>query len=120
MFVSLTDTPAFALAPGATARALFGDRAMLNVVELEPGATVAPHQHPHEQLGLILRGSMTMTIGAEEREIREQDAYVAPPGVRHGGTAGPDGAVVLDVFAPVREDYRAAADAAEAAEAAGA
>jgi quercetin dioxygenase-like cupin family protein len=114
MFLSLSDTAAFTLAPGATARALFGERAMLNLVELAPGATVAPHQHPHEQLGLILRGSMTMAIGAEDREIREDDAYVVPPGVRHGGTAGPDGAVLLDVFAPVREDYRAAAEAAGA------
>jgi quercetin dioxygenase-like cupin family protein len=112
MFVSLNDTPSFGLAPGATARALFGERSMLNLVELDPDATVAIHSHPHEQLGLILRGSMTMTIGDVQREIRTDDAYVVPSGVSHGGTAGPDGAVVLDVFAPVREDYREAAERA--------
>ncbi len=110
MFVSLSDTPSFALAPGAAARAVFGARSMLNLVQLEPGATVATHSHPHEQLGLILRGSMTMTIGDERREIRTDDAYMVPPEVSHGGSAGPDGAVVLDVFAPVREDYRRAAE----------
>jgi quercetin dioxygenase-like cupin family protein len=112
MFVSLSDTPSFPLAPGATARALFGERSMLNLVELEPGATVAIHSHPHEQLGLILRGSMTMTIDDEPREIRVDDAYLVPPGVPHGGTGGPDGALVLDVFAPVREDYREQAERA--------
>ncbi len=68
--------------------------------------------HPHEQLGLILRGSLLMTIDEEQREIREHDGYLVPPGVSHGATAGPDGAVVLDVFAPVREDYRQAAERA--------
>src|ERR1700761_5546563 len=112
MFVSLSDTPSFALAAGATARALFGERSMLNRVELEPGATVALHSHPHEQLGLMLRGSMTMTIGDEQREIHEDDAYLVPPGGTHGATAGTAGAVLLDVFAPVREDYRDQAERA--------
>jgi quercetin dioxygenase-like cupin family protein len=107
-FISFRDTPSFALAPGAAARALIGERAMLNVVEMEPGAVVALHSHPHEQLGLILRGSMSMTIAGETREIGELDAYVVPGDIEHGGTAGPDGALVLDVFAPVREDYREA------------
>ena len=110
MFVSFSDTPPFDLAPGAVARALFGERAMLNLVEMEPGASVPLHDHPHEQLGLILRGSMTMTIGDEEREIREHDGYVVASGVTHGGAAGPDGAVLLDVFTPIRDDYRQAAE----------
>ncbi len=105
-FISLRDLPGFELAPGATARALFGERAMLNLVEMEPGATVPAHSHPHEQLGLILRGSMTMAIGGEPHELGELDAYAVPPHVEHGGVAGPAGAVLLDVFAPVREDYR--------------
>ena len=31
--------------------------------------------------------------------------------VEHGATAGPEGALVLDVFRPVREDYRQAVGA---------
>jgi hypothetical protein len=48
-FISLGDgAGGFELAPGAVARALFGDRGMLNVVELAPGAKVPLHSHPHE------------------------------------------------------------------------
>jgi unsaturated pyranuronate lyase len=112
MFLSFSDAASFDLAPGAAARALFGERAMLNVVELAAGATVPLHEHPHEQLGLILRGSMTMTIGDEQREIGPHDGYLVSGGLRHGGTAGPEGAVLIDVFAPVREDYRQAAERA--------
>jgi hypothetical protein len=34
------------------------------------------------------------------------DGYVIPGGVEHSAYCGPEGALVLDVFRPVREDYR--------------
>jgi hypothetical protein len=34
------------------------------------------------------------------------DGYVLPGGVEHSAYCGPEGALVLDVFRPVREDYR--------------
>jgi quercetin dioxygenase-like cupin family protein len=107
VFMSLgEDARGFELAPGAVAKALFGERGMVQVVELEPGAEVATHSHPHEQLGVIVSGAMTMVVGGVARECGPMDAYVVPGGLEHGGTAGPDGATVLDVFVPVREDYR--------------
>lgn len=104
-FTSFERLPSFTLAAGAAAKPLFGERAMLNLVELEPGAVVARHSHPHEQLGVILRGSMTLKVEGEDHLLREMDAYALPGGVEHEGTAGSDGALVLDVFQPVREDY---------------
>jgi quercetin dioxygenase-like cupin family protein len=103
---SLAGEDGFELAPGAIAKAVFGERGMLNVVELEPGAEVPLHSHPHEQLGLILRGTMTMVIDGVAHECGPMDAYALPGDLEHGGTAGPEGATVLDVFVPVREDYR--------------
>ena len=41
------------------------------------------------------------------------DAMHLPSGIVHAGIAGPEGALVLDVFVPVREDFRALAEAAE-------
>jgi quercetin dioxygenase-like cupin family protein len=108
-FISLARARAFELADGVSARALFGDQAMLNLVELEPGAVVARHHHPHEQLGVILRGSMTLVMEGVDHVLEEMDAYALPGGVEHEGIAGAQGALVLDVFQPVREDYRAAA-----------
>jgi quercetin dioxygenase-like cupin family protein len=113
-FLSLAGDDGFELAPGAIAKAVFGERGMLNVVELQPGAEVPLHSHPHEQLGLILSGSMTMVVDGEAHECGLMDAYVLPGGVEHGGTAGPQGATVLDVFVPVREDYRERAEVTRA------
>ena len=108
-FVSFSDLGAFRMAAGVTGQALFGEGAMLNLVSLEPGAAVPRHSHPHEQLGLVLRGSMTLMVAGEDHLLREMDGYTLPGGVEHQGTAGPEGALVLDVFRPVREDYRTAA-----------
>ena len=103
----------FALADGVRARALFGDDAMLNLVELDPGAVVPAHSHPHEQLGIGLSGLIVMQIDGEEHPVGPMDAMHIPSGVVHGAYAGPEGAVVLDVFVPIREDFRALADAAQ-------
>ena len=40
------------------------------VVELDPHAVGVAHQHPNEQIGLVLRGTMTFTIGDETRGSR--------------------------------------------------
>lgn len=99
------------LAPGAMMFPLFGEAAMLNVVDLEPGTEIPVHSHPHEQLGIVLAGEVTMVFGGEERRLGPDDAYQVPGGVEHGGRAGPEGCRVLDVFVPVREDYRELAGA---------
>jgi quercetin dioxygenase-like cupin family protein len=103
--IHFDEIPGFELTPGVAARPLFGDRAMLNLVTFEPGATVAAHSHPHEQLGIVLSGMQALVIDGVAHELHPMDAYVMPGGVEHSAYCGPEGATVLDVFAPVREDY---------------
>ena len=105
-FVRFSDVRAFELAAGISARPLFGEGAMLNLIEFEPGAVVAEHEHPHEQLGLVLRGIQVLVVAGEEHALGPMEGYVLPGGVPHSAHCGPDGATVLDVFQPVREDYR--------------
>jgi quercetin dioxygenase-like cupin family protein len=96
----------FVLADGVRGRPLFGERAMINLIEFEPGARVPPHSHPHEQLGIVLEGTHTLVVDGDVHELEPMEGYVIPPGVEHYGYGGPEGALVLDVFDPVREDYR--------------
>jgi quercetin dioxygenase-like cupin family protein len=77
------------------------------VVELDPDSVVAEHRHPNEQVGIVLSGTMRFTIGGETREIGAGMTYVIPANVPHEATAGPEGTVVIDVFAPRRADWRA-------------
>ncbi len=84
---------------------------MLNLVELAPAALVPRHSHPHEQLGVVLRGELKLVVADHEYVLRPMDAFALPGEIEHQAQAGSDGALVLDVFQPIREDYRAAATA---------
>jgi quercetin dioxygenase-like cupin family protein len=110
-FVSLSELRRFTLAEGVTAQAVFGEGAMLNLVELAPGARVPRHRHPHEQLGVVLRGELTLETVDGEHVLHPMDAYALPGEIEHGAVAGPEGALALDVFQPIREEYRSAATA---------
>ena len=112
-FVHFPDVKAFELAAGVSGRPLFGEGAMLNLIEFEPGAVVPLHSHPHEQLGLVLRGMQALVVDDVPHELGPMEGYVLPGGVEHSAYCGPEGALVLDVFSPVREDYRERWQAAE-------
>jgi quercetin dioxygenase-like cupin family protein len=89
------------------ARSLHGERITLAVVELDPGAIVAEHHHANEQLGVLLRGAMTFRVGDETSELGPGGMWRIPADVPHWAQAGPEGAVVIDVFSPPREDWAA-------------
>jgi quercetin dioxygenase-like cupin family protein len=79
---------------------------MINLIEFEPNAVVPRHSHPHEQLGLVLRGMQALVVDGIAHELGPMECYVVPGGVEHSAYCGREGATVLDVFVPVREDYR--------------
>lgn len=92
------------LAPGIRLWAPHGQNLMLSYVELDAGAVVPLHHHPHEQGGMVMTGRVRFTIGDETRECGPGDLYLIPPDVPHTVTAL-ERCVVLDVFTPIREDY---------------
>jgi quercetin dioxygenase-like cupin family protein len=105
-FIRFDDVRSFELVPGVSGRPLFGEGVMLNLIEFDPGAIVPLHSHEHEQLGIVLRGMQALVVEGVTHELGPLDGYVLPGGVEHSAHCGPDGALVLDVFRPVREDYR--------------
>ena len=93
------------LAPGLTTTIFPGEHAMFSVVRLEPGAKGTRHHHPEEQWGYCISGSGTRFQGDDVVEVKEGDFWRTPGNVPHTMEAGPDGMVVLDVFAPPRAAY---------------
>lgn len=107
----LDQAPAFLPARGIAMRGAFGAGTMLNLVTLEPDAILPHHSHPHEQIGFVLSGIEILEIDGTEYRLAPNSVYVIPGGVEHSGRGGPEGCVVIDVFNPVRDDYRAAMEA---------
>ena len=91
--------------PGVRIRACAAERMMLSLAELEPHAVVERHAHPHEQVGMVVKGQAIFTIGDEEKTLGPGDLYRIPGGVPHRVVALDEQVQALDIFTPVREDY---------------
>jgi quercetin dioxygenase-like cupin family protein len=92
---------------GVIARSVEGERLNLAIVELGPSSIVPEHSHDNEQLGLVLSGTLTFRIGDEVRDLEAGGTYAIAPNVPHEVLrTGPQGAVVIDVFAPARADWK--------------
>jgi unsaturated pyranuronate lyase len=94
------------LAPGISARIFAGEHAMLSVVTLEPHSTSPVHSHANEQWGVCLEGEWIRIQDGVEHHVRAGDFWRTPPHVPHGGRTLDQRCVVLDIFAPPREEYR--------------
>jgi len=105
-FESLRNIRPHAIREGITARAVEGERMTIAVVDLEPDVVLPEHKHENEQLGFVIAGMITMTVGGHKRELHPGDIYSMPSNVPHDAKAGPEGCTVADVFAPVRADWR--------------
>ncbi len=94
------------LAPGITTTVFSGEHAMISVVRFEPNARGTLHHHPEEQWGHCLSGSGVRYQGDEEVAVKPGDFWRTPGDLPHTMQAGAEGLVVMDIFAPPRNEYR--------------
>ena len=106
-FDDLAALPPLPIWEGVVARSVESGRVTLSVVELDAGAVIPEHQHENEQVGLLLTGSMRFRIGGETRDAVPGTTWSIPADVPHDVEVGPGGAVVVEVFAPRRDDWQA-------------
>ena len=96
------------LGDGISTRIFCGEQAMLSIVSIEANAKGKIHSHPEEQWGFLLEGSGIRIQGNEQIEIKKGDFWQTPGGVEHGIIGGPNGAKILDIFSPPRNEYKKA------------
>jgi quercetin dioxygenase-like cupin family protein len=105
MFVKNADVTLDDLGQGVTRKILAAEGKLMAVeVYFEKGAIGAPHAHPHEQIGYVVKGSFEATLGDETSTIHAGDTYYVPPKLVHGVIALEEG-ILLDIFTPQREDF---------------
>ncbi|MBI3910870.1 MAG: cupin domain-containing protein [Armatimonadetes bacterium] len=106
-FFDLGERPEREIFPGVTIRTCWGERIMLSFVQFQrAGAVVPTHQHPHEQMGMGIEGEFELEIDGEARIIHPGDTYCVPGNTPHRARSVGGPARALDIFAPVREDYK--------------
>jgi quercetin dioxygenase-like cupin family protein len=87
-----------------SAYSISGKAAQLTYVRLEPGEA-AHHRHPSEQMGIVLTGSLEISIGAERRVCGPGDGYCIPGDTPRGFEVRGDAPVeYIEVFAPPKSE----------------
>ena len=103
--VQISTLPARNLFPGVSGRYAHGERTTVGEVLLAPGGVVPTHQHPHEQTSYVISGQLEFTVGTEKYLMNTGACLLIPGHAPHGCRAITD-CRVIDIFNPVREDYR--------------
>lgn len=93
------------LVPGVFMKTLsYGDHSLLSEFQLKKGAVIPAHQHPQEQTGYLVQGSLRFFGDEGETVVVPGASWTFKGGVMHGATALED-SVAVEVFSPVRQDY---------------
>jgi quercetin dioxygenase-like cupin family protein len=105
-FVKTQDAQTFIPEPGMKRQVLaHTDHLMLVRHYFEKGWVGARHSHPHHQLVYVVSGSIRVDIDGKTFDVHAGDSFVVDGNVEHQASAL-QRSEVLDVFTPVREDYR--------------
>lgn len=99
----LFSQPAAELSAGIQTQGFSGQQLMVTRLIFASGAVGTSHSHPHEQLTIVLRGSVEMTMGDERQVLNAGDAVSIPSNVVHGVVALEE-TEMIDVFTPLRTD----------------
>ena len=94
------------LGEGVSTRIFCGDQSMLSIVSIDANAEGKIHSHPQEQWGFLIEGSGVRIQGGEKISIKKGDFWQTPGGVEHGIIGEPEGAKILDIFSPPRDEYK--------------
>ena len=103
---SLKDIAAIELFPGFRAQIIHTDKVTIAHVEIKGGSLLPEHSHVHEQTIQLMSGTFEFTIGGETKVFDKPTVIVVPSNVPHTGKAITD-CKIIDVFCPVREDFKA-------------
>lgn len=90
---------------GYFARFVHGINVTIAYWEVEAGAELPEHAHPHEQVTNVIEGQFRMQIDGVDHLLQPGFVAEIPPDVPHSGVALTP-CRLIDVFHPVREDYR--------------
>jgi quercetin dioxygenase-like cupin family protein len=104
-FVDLSELNEREVVPGFHGKFVHSENMTTSFWRIEAGAELPEHAHPQEQVSVVVEGKFVMTLDGEKRELENGKVAVIPANMKHSGVALTD-CTILDVFYPVREDYR--------------
>jgi quercetin dioxygenase-like cupin family protein len=82
-----------------------GDGMSLQRGRLDPGAEIPEHSHPHEQLGYVIQGELTLILNGEEVGVKAGESFMLEGDEPHAAAnRGDEPMIAIDGFCPAREN----------------
>ena len=97
--------PVERISDGIDRQMVVGKEIMICRLRFDPFVVTPAHQHPHEQMTLVIKGKVKFTLGTEERVVSAGDVLHFPSNHWHGATMLDEEVVLIDIFSPIREDF---------------
>jgi unsaturated pyranuronate lyase len=101
----IKDIPPKEIVPGITGYYAHGTNMTFGYVEIKAGSNLAEHHHVHEQITYIVEGQLDMIIGGKPCSLTAGMYHIIPSNTPHSAVAK-TACKLIDVFNPVREDYK--------------
>ncbi len=101
---SFDELPAEQPFPGISRKTFNTIKSTVTRYSFEPGAAFPLHRHPQEQITMIEAGTVEFIHGDESGELTAGSYFLVAPEIEHSIKAGPDGATILAVVIPGREN----------------
>lgn len=103
-YYTWADLPQSPMTPQIRRRLVSGEKLMSVYFNLDKGAIIGEHQHPHEQITHIIAGQIEFDVGGKKKVMNPGDVLVVPSNVPHSAVALEE-TINIEVFSPPREDF---------------
>ena len=105
MHYNLAQMPSKEIIEGFHAKFIHTDQVTIGFITIKAGSKLPEHHHFHEQTTTVLEGKLELTVEGQVHVLEAGQAVVIPSNARHSAVAHSD-CKAMDVFSPVREDYK--------------
>lgn len=103
-FIHFENLDWFAPFDGLKAKLVHSENQTCAFWVIDKDAVLPEHQHPHEQVSIVTKGKLQLTVGGQSQVVEPGMVVVIPSNTDHSAVALTD-VEVTDVFYPVREDF---------------
>jgi quercetin dioxygenase-like cupin family protein len=104
-FIELNNLDYFIPLKGLKAKLVHTNNQTYAFWKIEKNTILPEHQHPNEQVSIVTKGELELTIGNVTQIMKQGMVAVIPSNTDHSAKAITD-VEITDIFYPVREDFK--------------
>ena len=105
-FFRILDLPGTKMLPGIERRAVWLDQVMITFFIFQPQAIVPEHAHENEQITVVTRGALELSVGGKTHILRAGDGVCIPANIAHSALVLDELTEAYDAWSPPRDDYK--------------